>query len=364
MANAPEPYVPTHYDAPEAYGPQQHHVDHNAAPAFPNSPPPQYANNGMQQDSRYSTYKPGFVPVAAPVAMGDSENQAAVIEPTRRLRDRRVCGIPMLWFLALITLLLIGAIVGGVLGGVLGTKNKDPAIAVTEPEPEPEPETPGITTTSSSSSSSATPMPTAVFAPRTDSWYYMKNDLMNPAHAMALELVVYNSTGNATTYFGITEPRGDPYEHWGFWPASRNSTFVEDYRQRQNISSQLYILYNRGLLNLAGVPSPDQATLDDQISWWWFTPHPIAPYMYCKGAWQGPEFAFTIFDNGSGAVGNDDRFDVEWNRTDSETYNTEERKKAVRNGQAWKMELAFAFLEGEKGLWDSPPATATATASP
>ena len=363
-----------HYDAPEAYTPNE--VSPPAAHsglASPASPPPLYANEGMNNDARYSTYKPGFVPTTAPVPMGDAESQPVVVDSPKRFKDKRVCGIPMLWFIALLALLVIIAAAGGAVGGVLGTKKKTPA----PPPPivdggdangtdQGKDEGTGdpITTTSSSTSSSPTPTPTEIFRPRTDSWYYIKNDLINPDHPMVLEIVIDNSTGvteNATAYYGITEPRGDPYEFWGFWPVRQNSTYGEDYRERMGIEPDLWVIYNRGHVNIAGVESPTQANMDTADYWYWFDPHPVAPYQYFKGAYWGTDMAFTIFDNDSGAAGDDDRFDVEWNRTALDSYPNKTVRDEIRDGQAWKIELAFKFLDGELGIWDKPPA-ATASA--
>ena len=70
-----------------------------------------------------------------PQSMGDVENQnqiahagaqgVAPIGEKKRFKDKRVCGIPMLWFLALIALIVIGGAVGGGVGGALGSKKKD-----------------------------------------------------------------------------------------------------------------------------------------------------------------------------------------------------------------------------------------------
>ena len=53
-------------------------------------------------------------------------------------------------------------------------------------------------------------------------------------------------------------------------------------------------MYNRGLINLAGIYSPLQRDMDDQVNWLWFSPHPVAPYMYLLTATMGPDFAITI----------------------------------------------------------------------
>lgn len=55
----------------------------------------------------------------------------------KRFRDKRVCGIPMLWLIALIALIVIAGAVGGGVGGALGSKKKDtkPAgLTVVDPE--------------------------------------------------------------------------------------------------------------------------------------------------------------------------------------------------------------------------------------
>ena len=293
--------------------------------------------------------------------MKDSEGQPAVTESPRRFTDRRVCGIPVLWFLLLVTLLLVGAIVGGVLGGVLGTKKKDIGNkAATGGETQGGPITTSsessTSTSSSTTSSSTTPTPTAVFTPRTDSWYLLKNDVINPSQDLVVELLVDNSTSEPTFYWDVNESRGDPYEHWGFWPAKLNSTYAEDYRELHNIS-ELYLMYNRGRLNIPGAISPSQTTVDDQLNWNWFAPHPIAPYMYLKDAGVGPEFALTAYKDPE-----NNYYYLAWNRTDPDSYPTEATRKQIQDGQAWRPELAFAFLEGELGLWDMPASTATETA--
>lgn len=248
---------------------------------------------------------------------------------------------------------------GGVLGGVLGTKKNGGKGTVIDNDKQGG----SITTTSESStltsssttSSSTTPTPTTVFKPRTDSWYFMKNDVLNPGQNLALEELLDNSTyPDPKIYWDVNESRGDPYEHWGFWPAKLNSTYSEDYRSLQNIS-EIWIMYNRGLLNVAGITSPTQASVDDLVSWNWFAPHPVAPYMYLKNARLGPEFALTAY-----RYEEDGYFYLTSNRTDLESYPTEEVKEKIRDGQAWKPELAFAFLKGELGLWDTPAAAIAA----
>ena len=151
MSNAPIPYhgEQPYSDAPEAYDANEHNrhlsgagispgttydgTNRQSSVVSPNSPPPQYPspdgqqylNNGMQQDNRYSTYKESFVPVVAsvnePQSMGDVENQnqtahagaggVAPMGDKKRFKDKRVCGIPMLWFLALVALIVIGGAV-------------------------------------------------------------------------------------------------------------------------------------------------------------------------------------------------------------------------------------------------------------
>lgn len=169
MSNAPIPYhgEQPYSDAPEAYDPNEHnrhaslasggagnsprtvYSDPNRQSSIvsPNSPPPQYpspdgqysANNEMQQDNRHSAYKGSFVPEVAavngPQSMGDVENQnqtayagaggLAPMSEKKRFKDKRLCGIPMLWFIALIALIVIAGAVGGGVGGALGSKKKD-----------------------------------------------------------------------------------------------------------------------------------------------------------------------------------------------------------------------------------------------
>lgn len=183
MSNAPIPYhgEQPYDDAPEAYDPNERNrhasfasggagggggisagtvyndTNRQSSIVSPNSPPPQYPspdgqgqqypNNGMQQDNRHSTYKGGFVPGVAPVnnpqSMGDVENQnqtayagasgagVAPMGEKKRFKDKRVCGIPMLWFIALIALIVIAGAVGGGVGGALGSKKKDEAPGLT-----------------------------------------------------------------------------------------------------------------------------------------------------------------------------------------------------------------------------------------
>lgn len=341
MANAPIPVV--YSDAPEAYDANECHVS-------PNSPPPQYANE--LADNRYSTYKGAFVPTAAPVMIGDSESQGAPTQQPKGWRKRRVCGIPMLWLIAFVALLLIGAIVGGVLGGVLGTKEKDPApppVSIIEPiDLAPVPEEP---TTTSSTSSTGTPTPTpktpaGITDPDFRSWYYIKNKIVKPENDLGLEIVYHNDTA----YFSLAEPKGDLWEHFGFWPASLNSTRSKDYRERLNIKSDLYILYNRGLVQHPNATSPTQQFVDDQQSWWWIEPNPNGG-VYIKGGLYGPDYAYTVLESGEESDADMFRFEPQWNRTSD--------AKLV-DGQIWTVELAYAFLPEEKGLWDSPAPAPTA----
>lgn len=346
MANAPIPVV--YNDAPEAYDPHDHHVPHHSTPVSPNSPPPQYANE-LPSDNRYSTYKGTFAPTETPVMMGDSESQAVVPQQPKKWTKRRVCGIPMLWLIALVALLLIGAIVGGVLGGVLGTKKKDPAPSVTVLDP-PETEVgpvPADPTKTSSTSSSGTPKPTSkaptgITTPDIESWYYIKNKVVKPENELGLEVLFHNQSA----YFALDEPKGDLWEHFGFWPASMNSTRAADYRERLGIDSALYILYNRGLVQQPNATSPTATFVDDQQSWWWIEPNPNGG-VYIKGGLYGPDYAYTVLESGEESDDDMWRFEPQWNRTTD---------KKLLDAQIWTVELAYAFLPGEKGLWDSPAA--------
>lgn len=351
MANAPETYY--HYDAPEAYDPRLYPTPasprspHEQYPTSiaPNSPPPRYKNDGhiINNDNRYSTYKPEFV---AAVTSADSESQAVATEP-KRLRDRHVCGIPILWFLFLITLLLVGAIVGGVLGGVLGTK-KDTGTDTDKNRQQNE-EGPVTTTTSTSSSSTSTSSPPStptpktppgVLEPRYDAWYYIKNKVINPSH----ELAWTTNFQNSTQVDEMTIPSGDLWEHWGFWPTEVNSTLASHYREEMNITA-VYMLYSRGMVQLNYSISPTEEELDEQNGWWWVEPNPYGG-VFIKTGFYGPDRVFTVLD--SGVEGEEDvvRYTTSWNTTEDES---------LRDGQIWNIELAYEMLPGEKTLWDVPP---------
>lgn len=70
------------------------------------------------------------------VVRGDPENDAEKLEMRRKVskKKRRVCGLPIMVVVGLVTLLVIGAIVGGVVGGVVGKKkDDDPAATPSDP---------------------------------------------------------------------------------------------------------------------------------------------------------------------------------------------------------------------------------------
>lgn len=107
------------------------------------------------------------------------------MEEKKRFKDRRVCGIPMLWFIALIALIVIAGAVGGGVGGALGSKKKDPKPAgltvvdpgdggIENPETDPIPEKPmggedangNSTTTDPDAAKPTKKVPTGVLKPR------------------------------------------------------------------------------------------------------------------------------------------------------------------------------------------------------
>ena len=176
--------------------------------------------------------------------------------------------------------------------------------------------------------------------PDPKTWYYIRNSFVKKENALGLELLVRNDTA----YTALDEPKGDLWEHWGFWPAKRNSTRAVDYRERLNIDGDLYILYNRGLVQRENATSPTDQFVDDQQSWWWIEPNPNGG-VYIKGGLYGPDYAYTILEWGNETDADMWRYEPQWNRTSD--------PKLV-DAQIWTIELAYAFLPGEKGLWDNP----------
>ena len=332
MADAPELHLP--YEAPEHYVP----LHEKSAPITPSSPSSHYEHDGLQVHDHYAHSRQNAMPFVTPLLNQDSESLAA--EPTRKLRDRRVCGIPLLLLIAISILVAIVVILGGTLGGVLGKKKAPVAAAATEPTPS-EAETP-TTYIERTSSETATPTPTssrtpnATSQPRLDSWYYLKNDLVTPDHAIVEDVIPESG------FLSVSQQKGDSYEHWGFWPVSRNTTLADRYRQEQSIDAPLYLMYNRGMTtNVSNMP-PDMATLENQKYWWWFEDHPIGGYVYLKNGKNGPDFAYTVQEVGK----HDDidmvRYHQDWDRTNIES---------LMAAQAWKLELAFAHLKGEKPIF-------------
>lgn len=181
----------------------------------------------------------------------------------------------------------------------------------------------------------------------------MRNPFGKQNQELGLEVLVLKNT----PYLAVSEPQGDLWEHWGFWPASRNSTRAKDYRERLNITSELYILYNRGLVQMDNSTSPTTESVNDQQGWWWIEENPNGG-VYIKGGLYGPDYAYTVLEVGEETDEDIYRFEANWNRTEKNGG----RERFV-DGQIWQIELAFAFLEGEKGIWDSPAETATATAA-
>lgn len=255
-------------------------------------------------------------------ASADSESQAVATEP-KRFKDRHICGFPILCFLFLITLLVVGAIVGGILGGVLGT-NKD-TVADTDANRQPNEEetvttTTSRTSTSSSSTSSISPPPTpspktppGVLEPRYDAWYYIKNKVINPSH----ELAWTTNLQNGTQYNEMTIPSGDLWEDWGFWPTEVNSTMAAHYREEMNITA-IYMLYSRGMVQLNYSTSPTEEGLDEQDGWWWVERNPYGG-VYINGAFYGPDRVFTVLDRGVGWEEDVVRYTMSWNTTEDES---------------------------------------------
>ena len=64
--------------------------------------------------------------------------------------------------------------------------------------------------------------------------------------------------------------------------------------------------------------------------------------MYLKSGWNGLEFAFTVLEVGKQNDVDSVRYHQDWNRTNIES---------LRVAQAWKLELAFAHLKGERPIF-------------
>ena len=175
---------------------------------------------------------------------------------------------------------------------------------------------------------------------RDDSWYYMKNPFGKQNEELGLEVLVLENT----PYPAISEPGGDLWEHWGLWPASRNSTRAKDYRERLNITSELYILYNRGLLQKAVPTSLTTDTVNDQQGWLWIEENPNGG-VYIKEGLYGPDYAYTVLKVGEKTDEDIYRFEANWNRTEDPRG-----RERVVDGQIWQIELALPFLEGKKGV--------------
>lgn len=54
---------------------------------------------------------------------------------------------------------------------------------------------------------------------------------------------------------------------------------------------------------------------------------------------MGTDLAFTTFDNDSGAAWDDDRNDVEWNKTALDICPSKTMRDEIMDEQAWKIEL-------------------------
>lgn len=213
----------------------------------PNAPPK--ADTGLQTyytgDNGYEAkevYRTSY-----PVALG-----------TGGWKKRRACGIPMVLFVALVTVVLVAAIAGGIAGGVLGSRKKDPAQAQAETSSSPSSAvsaTKAVSSTSysasSSTSSTSSASSTSASVPYPipglpSDWYHSISNFNLTSVLTNLYKPALGGNLKLQTYVTFVDMYMEQYyQHWQFYaitPKHKDSAVV---RSNPSGLTALYLLAAR-----------------------------------------------------------------------------------------------------------------------
>lgn len=127
-------------------------------------------------------------------------------------------------------------VIGGTVGGLVASMSsrEDPI--------QNSPSTTNTTTTTNTTITAPDQTDKLLQPPWQDKCYYINNDLLIPSNET---VVKFDLTSLDMTVGYLSPISGSPNEHWGFKPVSSNTTSLSSFRQSNNISVPVFLLYNR-----------------------------------------------------------------------------------------------------------------------